>query len=148
MKHLTQTITKTLLTLLLTWSWTALAQETDNANTTTGATTSAYNWVNLPDQNPLKSPVVAENFGRYPQLIDFDGDGDFEMFDGIYYYENLGSAEKPTFKTPPTKITKEFLGGAKINAIFTYFVPLWYKISQNSSGKQLQKTQQSRSLNV
>lgn len=106
-----KTLITTLLTLLLIWSWTVLAQQT---------TESAFNWVEMPDQNPFPPPTKTDDFGYIPQLIDFDGDEDLDAFDSIYYYENLGTAKEPKFKTPPTKITEKFFDGVKIEGRFRF----------------------------
>ena len=102
MNNLTQPLT--LLTLLLIWGLPALAQETDTT------TASAFNWVEMPDQNPLPPPTITDGFGQYTQLVDIDGDGDLDAFDGHYFFENSGTINQPVFEKP-TEITQKFFGG-------------------------------------
>jgi hypothetical protein len=101
-----------------------MAQETEGPTPTDSPTASLYNWVNMPDQNPFPRPTMVRGFGEVPQLIDFDGDGDFDAFDGQYYYENLGTAKEPQFKIPPTKITDQFFDGAEIDGYYFKFVDI------------------------
>jgi hypothetical protein len=109
-----KTLITTILTILLIWSLPALAQETEDITPT-------YNWVEMPDQNPFPPPTMTGGFGNHPQIIDFDGDGDFDAFDSRYYYENIGTKKEPKFKTPPIAIVDQFFGDAKSSDSENFF---------------------------
>ncbi len=63
-------------------------------------------------QSQVFAPPVTDTFGlikkatefRFPNLVDLDGDGDFDLLTGEYkgafkYYENIGNAQSPEFST-------------------------------------------------
>jgi hypothetical protein len=56
-----------------------------------------------PVQNPF-GLVTPEVYLQFPEMVDFDNDGDLDILTGadygVYYYENTGSAKAPIFAAP------------------------------------------------
>ena len=55
-------------------------------------------WFTDPVINPFNLDTVIG--AAAPSFGDLDNDGDFDMFSGKYYYENIGTAEEPDFAAP------------------------------------------------
>jgi hypothetical protein len=125
MKTLTKTLIKTLLTLLLIWVLPALAQETADATTdSTDTTESAYNWVNLPDQNPLKRPTITGGFGTFPHSSTLTVIGTLMRLMAYTTLKILALPKNPSLKHHRRKSPKNFLAVPKSTAILDSLISI------------------------
>ncbi|WP_204104061.1 MULTISPECIES: DUF4114 domain-containing protein [Spirulina sp. CCY15215] len=91
-----------------------------------------FNGISVEDNKTVGSPSSGDFGVSHPDLVDIDGDGDFDLFVGnafgdIYFYENTGSKTSPTFSTTATSSTKT--GTVfNISAVGQYATPIFTDI--------------------